>query len=466
MWAKDANLTVVRKKEEFTMSRKVSLFMITITFLCCLFSSAWGENDGLFVTGQIIPMIAWVDGMDIYIYETATQTMQTVKENANDIHHFPSLNPDGTLLVYAEETGDDNYEIKVFDINTKATKTLLNASDDDGAAYFDENDKIIFNSEDGKLKRMNPDGSDVQTIASPEYPYSFSMFWISPDRGKIIVQENKDTTEDYHTGHYARLVLMNADGTGRKVIKPDYLGDWNMLTWNAGSNEVLFYHHIFKVVRGDYKGKIPKYVLITLSGKTTDLSNSNVRKKGNLCLFTKSGNLLSLMYHELYNGKTGKLIAVRPDVPAFTDAMWGIDNESDIYFADLEGNNFRKFIEQDLDLTGAWNALNLKCKSTKKGNKCNIKSKFTVQNTGTTDANTSKVIFYLSDDASFDQSDIYLKQVPIGKLKKGISKKISLNYNFSEGTVMSGKYIIALIDAENMVIETNEGNNQIPYGPM
>lgn len=95
--------------------------------------------------------------------------------------------------------------------------------------------------------------------------------------------------------------------------------------------------------------KFPKYLAFDLSGEAisiNDLSDSDMGKEENGCLYTKSGNLLSLTYRELYNGQTGVLIADRSsDVPLITEAMFGFDNNGDIYFADLNGSNFRKFVE-------------------------------------------------------------------------------------------------------------------------
>ena len=184
-------------------------------------------------------------------------------------------------------------------------------------------------------------------MALPESPYSFEMFWLSPDRNKIIVVEEIQVGASYRTGHYARLVLMNTDGTNRTIIKGEYLGDWNALSWRADSARVFYYYHTFIVVGGVYQGESTKYASIDIPGGTeTDLSSSDVGgKETNFCLFTKSGNLLSMMYHELYNGQTGSLIAVRADVPSMMGAMVGWDSAGEIYFADLDKTNFRRFIE-------------------------------------------------------------------------------------------------------------------------
>ena len=61
---------------------------------------------------------------------------------------------------------------------------------------------------------------------------------------------------------------------------------------------------------------------------------------------------------------------------------------------------------------------------------------------------------------------MFLKEIKTGKLKAGKSKKMSLSYNFPSGVSASGKYIIAVIDADNSVLEANEGDNNVAYGPI
>ena len=112
----------------------------------------------------------------------------------------------------------------------------------------------------------------------------------------------------------------------------------------------MFYSYsVYNVVDGVYQGKAPHHVLLDIpAGTEADLTGSAVGgREDNNCFFTKAGNLLSWFYHELYDGQTGALIAFRPDVPSLTEARFGGLSYSGggIYFADLDGDNFRKFVE-------------------------------------------------------------------------------------------------------------------------
>ena len=62
--------------------------------------------------------------------------------------------------------------------------------------------------------------------------------------------------------------------------------------------------------------------------------------------------------------------------------------------------------------------------------------------------------------------DGFLKQVSIGKLKAGGSKTKKLSYSLPSGGSASGKYVIAVIDADNILTEADESNNRTVYGPI
>jgi subtilase family serine protease len=87
-------------------------------------------------------------------------------------------------------------------------------------------------------------------------------------------------------------------------------------------------------------------------------------------------------------------------------------------------------------------------------------------NIGNRDSQKSVVKYYLSDNEAFDAEDTFLKQVSLGKLRAGKSTLKTLSYDFPYGVSASGKYIIAVIDFDNKIIEMNENNNIHVYGPI
>lgn len=159
------------------------------------------------------------------------------------------------------------------------------------------------------------------------------------------------------------------------------------------------------------------------------------------------------------------------DAPTSTGTYWywygirAVDNEGN-WSVEPNPPGTIKVTVTAPDLTGTWTSLTQTCKNTMKGIKCKIKGRLNIQNIGNWDALSSFVRFYLSDDNTYDGGDTFLKQVATGKIKKGKSKNRTLSYSFPLGVTVSGKYIIAVIDADNTVVEANETNNNITYGPI
>jgi hypothetical protein len=51
-------------------------------------------------------------------------------------------------------------------------------------------------------------------------------------------------------------------------------------------------------------------------------------------------------------------------------------------------------------------------------------------------------------------------------VKVGKSTNKAFAYNFKIGNSATGKYVIAVLDSDNKVVEADEGNNSIVYGPI
>ncbi len=97
------------------------------------------------------------------------------------------------------------------------------------------------------------------------------------------------------------------------------------------------------------------------------------------------------------------------------------------------------------------------CKPSSKGQTCKISAKLKVDNTGNR-AVSSYVEIYLSEGAT------YLKRISTGKLKVGGNKSITINYSLPKNKNASGKHLIAVIDPDDTLAETNEKNNVVISG--
>jgi len=114
------------------------------------------------------------------------------------------------------------------------------------------------------------------------------------------------------------------------------------------------------------------------------------------------------------------------------------------------------------DLTVQWNYLKQTCK-TSDTTKCKINGSFIIQNTGNQKAGSSSIDFYLSDDDQYDGGDTFLERISTGPINAGNSVVKKLIYRLPAGESASGKYIIAVIDPEDVVTELDESNNEVPF---
>ncbi len=301
---------------------------------------------------ETTPMLAFYPPT-IYAYDSLTGLIDTVDNSPMQSPVVPDMNPAQTLMIY-------NYDgvINLYDTLSKlpptpiTTVTPLNHSEGGNVTYFNANGEILFvDSADYTLKRMNTAGESVVTVASPTAGYNFTYFALSPDRSRIAIIENVQgcTEMNYYTCNTERLVLLNADGTNPTVIKTAYLGEWNFISWRQDSQALLYYHHHFDG-SGIPANKTPGYTLFDLSGgpvTTTDFTGRSWGYPENVCVFTRNGNLLSLQYAELYDGRTGSLIAdVSSTVPyMMIEGIMGRRINGDLYFAESDRTNFHLFVE-------------------------------------------------------------------------------------------------------------------------
>jgi len=118
------------------------------------------------------------------------------------------------------------------------------------------------------------------------------------------------------------------------------------------------------------------------------------------------------------------------------------------------------------DLTGSWlYPFTQTCQSGKKSSRCKVASTLRISNIGNEGAPSSVIQFFLSDDETFNAGDTFLKKATTGSLKAGATKTKDFNYSIKlpPGQTASGKYIIAVIDPDNIVTEGDKTNNTILY---
>jgi hypothetical protein len=99
-----------------------------------------------------------------------------------------------------------------------------------------------------------------------------------------------------------------------------------------------------------------------------------------------------------------------------------------------------------------------------------LKAVFKVTNQSPTQptASGSFVRFYLSKtDKVTDQAKIIGEEAPFGIIAPDGSVKLTLlDAKLAKGASASGKYVIAVIDPDHLVKETDKTNNTVVYGPL
>lgn len=119
-----------------------------------------------------------------------------------------------------------------------------------------------------------------------------------------------------------------------------------------------------------------------------------------------------------------------------------------------------------VDATGVWSKLTQSGKATPK-TRIKIKATLILFNKTASEIPSSVLAVYMSDDATLDSdSDLLLKTYKIGKLKAGKQKLKKLSLKLPKGVSATGKYIIALVDADDVLPDTDDINNIIPFGPL
>lgn len=118
------------------------------------------------------------------------------------------------------------------------------------------------------------------------------------------------------------------------------------------------------------------------------------------------------------------------------------------------------------DLTGAWQSVTQRCKGNEETKRCTVRGAFVVENRGQQKTSSTLLRFYLSSDATFDSGDTFIKDSQVNTLKVGRTKRRSLKVKLPPGTDATGQIVIAVLDSDQTIIESNETNNTITSPPL
>jgi hypothetical protein len=74
--------------------------------------------------------------------------------------------------------------------------------------------------------------------------------------------------------------------------------------------------------------------------------------------------------------------------------------------------------------------------------------------------------FYLSDDAVLDDADLLIDDMPVKPLDMNESQVRTLHVVLPLNVDAAGRFVIAFVDADDVVAESNEANNIVASPPI
>ncbi|MGZ8219010.1 M4 family metallopeptidase [Methylomagnum sp.] len=120
-----------------------------------------------------------------------------------------------------------------------------------------------------------------------------------------------------------------------------------------------------------------------------------------------------------------------------------------------------------LDLTGAWKTSpTLVCQGAGSARVCRIKGKLTIRNQSSKKLAKSALGVYLSKDAVLDDDDSKIARIAVAGIAKKSARSLPINIKLAPNVDASGRYVVAVVDADNAVAENAEGNNRVVFGPL
>ncbi len=373
------------------------------------------------------------------------------------------LQPDGKIVVVGYSDNGLNDDVLVLRYTSNG---VLDASFGTGGVMF-------FSSAEGlwewaKAVLLQPDGKIV--VVGSRYN--------NVDQDILLLRFNNNGTLDTGFGSGGTVIFDSGSDDiansaalqvdGKIIVAGEYRnGDSHaiILRFNAngsldtgfGSSGVIHYSNDYDAnsiaIQPDGK--------IIVAGEISTLAGFDVillrlQSNGSLDSGFGTGGIFTFDMSSAYD--YGNALALQSDGNIVVVGKTVDTDDSDVLVLRVKGGE-----AYGPDLTGVWTSVSQQCS----GTGCKVKGKLLIKNVGTSQASSSTVRFYLSDDSLYDAGDIFLKKVSSGTIKAGNSKNKTLSYPVPSIVYSAtGKYLIAVVDADNVVAETNEVNNTVVYGPM
>jgi TolB protein len=205
---------------------------LAITVAALVLGGGASQPRGLiaFSAGPLEP-----GGSNIYVYDLVTKELTRLTHD-HGIHFDPSLSPDGLRIAFRSRIGDEDYEIRVVNVDGSGMRNLTdNPAMDYAPAWSPDGKRIAFASERRfgmpHVWIMDADGSNARVLTrafSGEYPS-----W-SPDGKRIAYATNAHGTD---TGF--EIVVVRADGKHARRLTHNLANDMGPV-WSPNGRWIAF----------------------------------------------------------------------------------------------------------------------------------------------------------------------------------------------------------------------------------
>ena len=126
---------------------------------------------------------------------------------------------------------------------------------------------------------------------------------------------------------------------------------------------------------------------------------------------------------------------------------------------DLFGRALLSGAEGVFGYSGAWIELAQTCEGSGADIMCTIEGVLEVENPGTVTAEEAVLQFFLSSDKILDDNDTLLEETLVGPVEPQEMVEVNLLEELPAGQDAIGQFVIAFLDATDVVLEANEENN-------
>lgn len=151
-------------------------------------------------------------------------------------------------------------------------------------------------------------------------------------------------------------------------------------------------------------------------------------------------------------------------------ASFGEDESGELYIADISGSIYKVTSTPStpqVDLTGDWSIVQERCRTFQSGQRCTVSGLFWLKNLGTKRATHATFTrFYLSTDPTLSPDDVELRSKLSGRIRAGSIRNLTMRRTLPLGDTAHDRYVIAVVDADNTIVETEERNNGKVFGPV